>query len=149
MTLATVGISLSAALWLVGYGWLTFATVAKVPFGYTPITYEQLQPDPSKPLELIPKSVLDMKDKKVYIEGYMQARRQQTGIKEFILCPSNGQCPFCTVQPKPTERIRVILPGDMETTYTTRPIGVAGHFRVDLDDPNGNPYGLEVDQPIR
>ena len=142
-TLALVGIWLSAAMWLVGYGWLTFAEVAKVPFGYEEVSYDTLQPDPDKPTEPIPQKALDMQDKKVYIEGYMQPRRTQTGIKDFILCPFNGQCPFCTVRPKPTERIRVILQGDMQTTYTTRLVGVAGRFRVDPNDPT--PYGLEAD----
>jgi hypothetical protein len=149
LTLVRVGIGLSAAFWLFGYGWLVVARVSEVPPGYERITYEKLQPDPATPTEPIPQSALDMQDRKVYVQGYMQSGRRQTGIKEFILCPTNGECPFCTPDPKPTEKIRVILPGDMETSYTTHPVGAAGRFRVDINDPSGIPYGLEVDQPLR
>jgi hypothetical protein len=109
------------------------------------VSYETLQPDPAKPTEPIPQTAIDMQDRKVYIKGYMQPRRQQTGIKDFILCPTNGECPFCTPNPKRTEMIRVTLQGDLETTYTTHPISVAGRFRVDPDDPSGIPYGLDAE----
>ena len=75
----------------------------------------------------------------------MQPRRQQTGIKEFILCPTNGECPFCNPNPKRTEMIRVVLQGDLETVYTTHPIGVGGRFQVDPGSPSGIPYSLEAD----
>lgn len=142
--LAKLGIWLSAALWLAGYGWLTFAEVSEVPFGYQHIQYETLQPDPAHPTQPIPQTALDMDDKKVFVQGYMQSRRQQTHIKEFVLCPTQGSCPFCTPDPKPTEMIRVILVGDMETNYTTHQIGVAGRFLVDPDDPSGIPYGIKA-----
>ena len=119
--------------------WLIFAGVSEVPYGYQRISYETLQPDPSKPTEPIPQTAIDMQDRKVYIKGYMQSRRTLTGIKEFILCPTNGECPFCTPNPKRTEMIRVILQGDLEATYTTHLIGVAGRFRVDLERLQRNP----------
>jgi hypothetical protein len=147
--LAQTGIGLSAALWVVGSGWLLFARASEIPYGYQPVSYESLQPDPNKPTEPIPQTALDMQDRKVFIRGYMQPRRQQTGIKDFILCPTNGECPFCIPNPKPTEKIRVTLQGDLETSYTTHPIGVAGRFRVNQDDPNGIAYGLDADQPVR
>jgi hypothetical protein len=143
--LARLGIGLSAGLWLVGYGWLAFARTSEIPYGYERVSYEQLQSDPNVPTELIPQSALDMQDKRVFVKGYMQPRRQQTGIKEFVLCPSNGECPFCIPNPKKTEMIRVVLQGDLETIYTTHQIGVGGRFQVDAQDPSGIPYGLEVD----
>ncbi len=143
--LAKLGIWLSAALWLAGYGWLTFAEVSEVPFGYQHIEYETLQPDPAHPTQPIPQVALEMDDKKIFVQGYMQPRRQQTHIKEFILCPSSGRCKFCTPDPKPTEMIRVILGGDMETNYTTHLIGVAGRLKVAPDDPSGIPYAIEAD----
>ena len=143
--LARLGIGLSISLWVVGYGWLAVARTREVPFGYTLVHYELLQPDPNAHAEPIPQSALDMQDKKVFIKGYMQPRRQQTGIREFILCPSNGECPFCTPNPKRTEMIRVVLQGDLETIYTTHLIGVGGRFQVDAEDPSGVPYSLEAD----
>jgi hypothetical protein len=145
LTLARFGIGLSIGLWVVGYGWLLLAGVREVPYGYQRVTYEMLQPDPNAPAEPIPQSALDMQDKRVFIKGYMQPRRQQTGIKEFILCPTNGECPFCIPNPKRTEMIRVILQGDLETIYSTHLIGAGGRFQVDPADPSGIPYSLEAD----
>ncbi len=142
---AQLGIVFSAAFMIFGFGWQYFAHAGEAPFGYQPITYETLQPDPLKPTEPIPQTALDMQDRKVFIKGFMQPRRTQTGIKEFILCPTNGDCPFCIPNPKPTEQMRVILQGDLETNYTTHQVGVAGRFRVDLDDPSRIPYAIDAD----
>jgi hypothetical protein len=143
--LVQVGIWLSVAMWLFGYGWLISARSSEVPYGYQRITYGMLQPDPLKPTEPIPQSAIDMDDRKVYMQGYMQSRRTLTGIKEFILCPTNADCPFCTPSPRPTEKVKVILEGDLEATYTTHPIGVAGRFRIDRNDTGGTPYELKAD----
>jgi hypothetical protein len=143
--LARLGIGLSAGLWIAGYGWLIFAGVRGVPYGYTLVRYDQLQSDPNAPAEPIPQSARELHEKKIFIKGYMQPRRQQTGIKEFILCPTNGECPFCIPNPKRTEMIRVVLQGDLETVFTTHLIGVGGRFQVDTDDRSGIPYGLEAD----
>jgi hypothetical protein len=145
LTLARYGIWLSAGLWVVGYGWLIFAGAREIPYGYTLVRYEDLQPDPNNPAEPIPQKAQDMKEKKVFIRGFMQPRRQQSGIKEFILCPSTGECQFCTTNPKPTEKIRIVLQGDLETLYSTRQIGVGGRFQVDPQDPSGIPYCVEAD----
>jgi hypothetical protein len=145
LELAWSGIGLSAVLWMAGLSWLIFARVSEVPYGYQPVSYESLQPDPAKRTEWIPQTAVDMQDRKVYIKGYMQPRRQQTGIKDFILCPSNGECPFCIPNPKRTEMIRVTLQGDLEASYTTHLIGVAGRFRVDPDDSSGIVYGLDAE----
>ena len=45
--------------------------------------------------------------------------------------------------------IALTLQGDLETTFTTHLIGVAGRFRVDPDAPSGIPYGLDEDMPVR
>ena len=133
-------------MWVVGYGWLILAKTSEVPYGHKRITFDDdLQPNPDKPLEYIPQAALDLQDGKVFIQGYMQPRRQQMGIREFVLCPSNGDCPFCMVNPKPTQMIRVILQGDLQVNYTTHLISVAGRFRVNLDDPGGLPYGIDAD----
>jgi hypothetical protein len=145
LSLAYAGIGLSAGLWVLGYGWLIFSRTSEVPYGYQRVSYEMLQPDPNVPTEPIPPSATDMQDKRIFVKGYMQPRRQQTGIREFVLCPSNGECPFCIPNPKRTEMIRVILQGDLETTYTTHQIGVGGRFQVDPQDPSGIPYTIEAD----
>jgi hypothetical protein len=143
LELAFAGVALSAALWLLGTCWVLFVQAGEVPPGFVRVHYKELQPDPSRPTEPIPQTALDMHDRKVYLKGYMQPRRQQTGIKDFILCPTNGECPFCIPNPKRTEMIRVRLQGDLDTAYTTHEIGVAGRFRVEPDDPSGIPYALD------
>ena len=52
--LARLGIGLSVGLWVVGYGWLIFARVREIPYGYQLVSYETLQPDPSVPAEADP-----------------------------------------------------------------------------------------------
>jgi hypothetical protein len=143
--LARAGIWFSCVLWVFGYAWLIFAGAREIPYGYALVRYEDLQPDPNTPAEPIPQSALDLKEKRIFIKGFMQPRRQQAGIKDFILCPSTGDCQFCTVNPKMTEKIRVVLQGDLEATYTTRQIGVGGRFQVDPQDSGGIPYSIEAD----
>ena len=145
LELAWLGIGLSLALWVLGTSWVLFSQASEVPYGFQWVAYDALQPDPSKPTEPIPQTAIDMQDRKVYIKGFMRPCRRQTGIKDFVLCPTNGECPFCTPNPKQTEMIRVTLQGDLETSFTTHLIGVAGRFRVDLGDPSGIPYGLDAE----
>ena len=145
LKVAWTGIWLSAALGAVGSGVSIWLHWSEIPYGYEVINYDTLQPDPKKPTMPIPQDALDKQDKKVFIKGYMQSRRQLTGIKEFILCPSNGQCQFCNPSPKRTEMIRIVLQGNLDTVYTTNLISVAGRFRVNLDDPQGIVYGLDAD----
>jgi hypothetical protein len=149
--IAKVGLGLSIGMWVLGYGWLLLANTSEVPWGCQRVSWEKLQPDPKNPVELIPQSAADLHEKGIFIKGYMQPRRQQQGIKEFVFCPANGECPFCVPNPRPTQMIRVVLQGDLEAIYTTRSIGLAGKFLVETDargiptDPSGIPYCLEAD----
>lgn len=143
--LAKLAIWPSVVLWILGYTWLALAKVSEVPYGYEQIKYETLQPDPNTPTQPIPESARLMEDKKVFVKGFMQPRRQQVHIKEFIICPTKGRCPFCTPKPKPTEMIRVRLGGDLETNYTTHEVGIAGRFHVEPGDPSGIPYVIKAE----
>ena len=144
LRIARVGMGLCIGMWVLGYGWLMFCTAAEVPYGSQRANWDMLQPDPKSP-EPIPQSAKDLHEKNIYIKGYMQPRRKQQGIREFVLCPANGDCPFCVPNPRPTQMIRIVLQGDMETMYTTRMIGVAGKFLVEPGDPSGIPYSMETD----
>ncbi len=144
LRLAKGGMLAAGLLWLFGCAWLVFVQVSEVPFGYQTVTFEKLQPAPG---ELIPDLAREMEDKKVFIKGYMRSGRRLAGIKDFTLFPNNSDCPFCSPNPKPTEKIRIALQGDLDTAYTSHEIGVAGRFRV--DPSNAIPYSLEVDQPVR
>ena len=116
-----------------------------MPTGYEAISYETLQPDKDNPGELPGKAVQLAADKKqVFIKGYMMPARQLSGLKHFILCPTNGVCPYCIPKPTPTEQIRVTLDGDLTAEYTTRLIGIGGLFGVDPKNPSGIPYAMDV-----
>lgn len=122
-----------------------FSGTSEAPSGYQPIKYETLQPDPDQPAMPIPRTALDMQDRKVFVQGFMLPPHQQTHIKEFILCPMPGSCAFCRPDPEPTEMIRVKLAADQEMNYTTYLVRVAGWFRVEPDDPSGIPYAIECE----
>ena len=144
LELARVGLGLSVGFWILGAGWL-YSSGGGVPYGYQLVRYDELQPDSSDAAEPIPQTARDLQDKRIFVKGYMQPRRKQSGIKEFVLCPNNGECAYCIPNPKPTEKIRVLLQGDLRTFYTTGLIGVGGRFQVDPADPGGIPYTLEAD----
>ena len=110
---AIAGIVLSAVLWLLGTSYILFVAINEVPIGYTVLTFEDLQPDPENPGELIPQKILDLEDKYVYIKGYMYPGRQNTGIQQFVLVPSRFHCQFCQRDLKSTEMIQVTTVGDL------------------------------------
>ncbi len=144
--LAWSGIALAAFFWIAGYGWLIIDEIREVPAGYQRVTYDELQPDPSSPDEPPPNvKELAEKNQLVFLKGYMVPTRQQSGLKQFTLCPTNNQCPYCIPFPKRTEQIRVTLDGDLTADYTTRLIGIGGRFRIDANDPSGIPYAMDVD----
>ncbi len=143
--LARLGLWLSVAFWVAGHGWLALQRVQEVPHGYQRVTYDMLQPDPEVRGERIPPAVFELQDKKVFIRGYMQADRQQTRLKAFILCPAMPNCDFCIPDPKPTEMILVELQGDLEARYTTHLKRLGGKFQVNAQTLDGVPYRLKAD----
>ena len=95
--------------------------------------------------QLVPPSAFDLDGKKVFIQGYMARGRQQVNLKRFRLCPVNGDCKFCTPNPKPAEILDVTLAGDLVTNYTNQLVRIGGRFHVDPLDPHGLPYSMECD----
>ena len=75
----------------------------------------------------------------------MAPGRQQTGLKQFILCPAIPDCKFCNPNPTPTEMIHVILQGDLTAEYTSHLVRLGGRLHVDPLSPGGLPYRLEAD----
>lgn len=146
--LAQIGIWLSIGLWLFGSVLSCYLYSSAIPAGYQPITFETLWPEGASLNRTIPQNVRDMEDKKIFLRGYMQPRRQQTGIKEFILCASNGECPTCP-NPSQNQLVRVKLPDDVTTEYTTRLIGVAGRFHISDGDPSGVIFYITVEERLR
>ena len=148
--LAFTGLALSLGLWVLGSGYFVFASFKEVPFGYTPITFKQLQPDPKVRGEIIPPDILDLKeDERIFIKGFIYPGRRSVGINQFILVPTIGHCKFCSRKLKSTEMVFVTLAGDLETDFVTTPVGVGGKLEVDRNEAikplGGLPYRLEAD----
>jgi hypothetical protein len=146
---ALAGLILSIAFWGLGVGYELFVAIHEVPIGYTQITFEDLQPDPEKPSELIPAKILELDDQFVYIRGYMYPGRRNTGIQQFVMVPTLGHCKFCQRDLKSTEMLQVNMVGDVLADYTIRPTGIGGKLHIDRQEAvrplGGLPYKIEAD----
>ena len=104
--LALGGLILSVAFAVLGYTVQAVVKAREFPPGYHELAHQDLQPDPSVPGERIPPKAYDSqydqtRDNKVGVKGFMAPTRQQGGIKQFILCPSIPNCPYCSLPPTP------------------------------------------------
>jgi hypothetical protein len=140
--LAWGGIGLAALFWMLGCAWLLFARSSEVPYGYVRLSMEDLQPDPNIPVEEVPAAVLKLDGKKVYIKGYMQPTQPPSGVRRFLLSPTDEKCSYC---PSPTrmQQIQIRLVPGMTTDFATRVIGVGGEFHVKEND--FLPYSIDAD----
>ncbi|MGA2034200.1 MAG: DUF4190 domain-containing protein [Thermoguttaceae bacterium] len=141
--LARAGILLAVGFWLGGYLWLALSWSNEAPWGYERIEYSALQPD-WKAGEKVAHKAQELEDQLVYVKGYMSPTRQQTKLRKFILCPTNGVCQFCNPNPRPTEMIRVRMVGDQTADFTNHLIGIGGKFHYDAED-RAAPYSMDVD----
>ena len=143
--LARVGIATSVFFGLSGTIFLHFV-MNDVPYGYTEITFEDLQPNPG---EAVARYALELQptmrdDRKVFIRGFIYPGRQTQGIKDFVLVPTLGHCSFCFTQLRPTDFVRVKLASDLTVDYRSTEIAVGGRLHVDQLSPQA-PYALEAD----
>ncbi len=151
LALAKAGLGLSLGLWAAGALCYYVVVMRDVPYGYTPITFEQLQPDPDKPGQLIAPLAVELQetDAKVFLRGYMYPGRQTTGLKKFVLVPTIGHCSFCMTRLKSTEMIHVELTGDLATRYKSTLVSVGGKLIVDPSAAaslyGGFPYQIQAD----
>jgi len=145
---AQAGIALSLLFFCGGASYLTYDYVTEVPEGYERLSYAQLQPDPEQPGQLLPPDVAEFDGKRIFIKGYAYPGKEQSGIKEFVLCRDNGDCCFGG-QPKLTDRILIDLKGHLSYKYSTRMVRLAGTFHVKrgeaVDGLSGVVYHLEAD----
>jgi len=147
--LAWAGMVLSIVLGTLGGGALWAYELREVPWGYKKVTWDDLQPDPTDPTELIPPKAKDLDGKRVFIKGFMYPGRQSIGITRFVLVPTVGHCSFCSPEIKSTEMIVADLQGDLTTVYKRRETAIGGTLRIDeveVAKPLGGfPYVIEVD----
>ena len=151
--MAISGIACSVGLSLLGLGFLVLIAFNEVPLGYHELTFLELQPDEENEGELIPKEILDLEGKNIYLTGYMYPGSRLTGIQEFILVPTLQHCKFCARQLKSTEMVKVRTVGDVLFDFSNHPIGVGGKLRIDPNEAmkplGGMPYLIEADYSYR
>ncbi len=144
--LALAGIVLSAVCWLGGWSFTAYVRLVEVPEGCTPISYDELQPDPQLPHRL-PESALALDGKAVFVKGYMYPGRKSRGLREFILCYNNDECCFGGTPPV-THMIRVTLEAPLSVDFSRRVRKVAGVFHVHeggtVDGLSGALYHIEA-----
>ena len=136
--LAILGVVLSLACWVGGWGLLAYEYATEVPDGFARISYEELQPDTNTVGEYFPASAMELDGKQVFIKGYIYPTEQKTGIKQFTLCRDQGTCCFGG-NPKLTDRIQVRVSDVRGINFNTWQNRVAGIFRV---RPNNDPTGM-------
>lgn len=157
LNIARTGIVAAVLIALLGHSIHWYIQKYTVPAGYKAITWDDLQPNPKNPAEIIPEKAYDLqpsdkdRDRRVYITGYLndQSTRQMTHIKQFILVPTTSHCNFCQVNLKSTEMIYVKFTGGQTIDRTQNEIRLGGKFKIDPDQAanplGGLPYVLEAD----
>jgi len=117
------------------------------------ITFDDIKLDMKKgdpfTRDLLPKRVTELERRPVRIRGYILPSFQQTGITQFVLVRDNQECcfgPGAALHDCIVVRMR---PG-RSTTFSLRPVAVAGTFRLDeLRGPDGKHlaiYALDGDE---
>ncbi len=127
---AVIGIVVSS-LTLVGGGTLhAYIYATEVPEGCVRISFADLQPDPKRPQEPLPRRAFELDGKRVFIKGYVYPDGQQYNIKRFVLIPDMGTCCFGG-QPALTDMIEVTLRDPLRVEFARRKRKFAGILKVD------------------
>ena len=146
--IAIAGLSCSIGLWILGSGFFVFVLFNEVPIGYQVVDWEELKPEEGSN-ELIPKKILELEGKYVYVRGYMYPGRQNVAIQEFTLVPTTQHCKFCARDLASTEMIKVKTTGDVLAHYSLHRMGVGGILKIDRNEAikplGGFPYHIEAD----
>jgi hypothetical protein len=137
--LARSGAALALVFWILGYGWLLLAQAKEIPYGYTAVSYYDLQADPEVRGQWVPPFAQSLDGKKVFVKGYMYPSRQQSSLKRFVVSRDNGTCPYCLPNPRPTDLIQVELTGDLRVNYTDRMLHIGGLLHVQPEPKPGQP----------
>jgi hypothetical protein len=154
---ARSGMAAALVLGLIGQGIHHYIQKYTVPYGYKPVAWETLQPDPHNPAEIIPPAAYELepndtdRDRRIYIKGFINLNMtdRTINIRQFILVPTASHCNFCQTQIKSTEMILVTFTGGRSLDATQNEIKLGGKFKVDPDQAanpfGGLPYQLEAD----
>lgn len=105
------------------------------------VTFDDIKLDMEKGApfvrELLPKRVTALAGERIRIRGYILPSFQQTGLTQFVLVRDNQECCF-----GPGAALHDCIVVRMEpgktTSFSIRPVAVAGTFRIDeLKAPDG------------
>jgi hypothetical protein len=155
--IARSGMAAALVLGLIGHTVHHYLQKYSIPTGYTVIKWDDLQPDPDKPSEIIPDAAYklepndDDRDRRVYLSGYINLNmtNRTVNIKQFVLVPTATHCNFCQANIKSTEMILVNFTGDLSINATGNEIKLGGKFKIDRDQAanpfGGLPYQLDAD----
>jgi hypothetical protein len=87
--------------------------------------------------DLLPRRVTALEQERVRIRGYILPSFQQAGLTQFVLVRDNQECCFGPGAALHDCVVVRMLPG-RSTTFSIRPVAVAGRFRVEeLRGPDG------------
>ena len=139
--LAKFGIVSSLLFFVAGASWLSYEYATEVPPNHARISYEDLQPDPDRPSELIPPSALALDGQRIFIKGYVYPSKKMDNIRQFILCRDKGDCCFGG-NPKLTDRIQVTMMRGLRMEYSTKLFKLAGVFHVSPSQASGMDGGV-------
>ncbi len=166
--ISSAGVALCTVLALSGIAYQMYAFSFETPPGYERIDFSQLSADPltgkiaddillrsatrdpgGNIIPLVPRANPEenlLPPPPVFIEGYMFATRQMSGIDSFVLVPALEQSRFGGITRNPTEMVEVRLLGGITATYQTTPVRVGGYLFVNENYASGElPYRIEAD----
>lgn len=145
-----IGVVASSVLFVAGLISNVVDYYTEVPDGFERVSFYQLQPDTTKPQQLVSDLAVELNGKKVFIKGYPHSGVSGSGpVKNFLLVPDMKQCCFGG-QPKLMDMIEVNLLGDKTISWSPRKFELAGVLKVDPrpkpnDGSQGGYFQLEAE----
>ena len=149
-TIATVGVALSAVLFLSSAALHIYWYQTEVPEGFQRISFGSdisrkgfINEDGERRAH---DDVAALAGKPLFVKCFMYPEERLDGISTFILCRDNGQCCFGG-QPKLEDMIKVKLVDGLTAQFSNHMVSVAGVFRLRDLRKAGNlepPFELEA-----
>jgi hypothetical protein len=132
---ALIGTVAGALTVVGGIGLQAYILMTEVPDGYKHISWYDLKPhDANEPLP-IPREMLRLHDKKVFIKGYVHPSVSGTGpVDKCMLVGDMDTCCFGG-NPKLVERIDAVFENNLKISYSTRRRKLGGTLKL-LVNPN-------------
>jgi hypothetical protein len=143
LSLAWLGLVLSAVFLVggVGYGGYVYAT--EVPDGYARLSFNTMKPDELQERGgvAVPPDVASLEGKKVFIKGYIRpdSITVPRGIDRFLLVRDNNQCCFGdATKMKYYDQIDVAMTGDKRVDYSQGVFRIGGILHVEQNPAGGS-----------